>query len=59
MLTSLSFIFGPIFRREYKEFLKMQDDAWGTGDVTNSGLADKRESKRKSIINRKSRVSFR
>ena len=47
------------FRREYKEFLKMQDDAWGTGDVTNSGLADKRESKRKSIINRKSRVSFR
>ena len=47
------------FRREYKAFMKMQLDAWGQGEVGTSGLPNKAESKRKSLTNRKSRVSFR
>ena len=39
--------------------MKMQQDAWGQGEVGSSGLASKAESKRKSLTNRKSRVSFR
>ena len=46
-----------IIRREYMKFLDMQRDVWADGEMASSAL-DKRKSTRKSLSNRKSKVSF-
>ena len=46
-------------RREYERFMKESTVAWAEGEQGQSSLPEKRMSKRKSLSNRKSRVSFR
>ena len=46
-------------RREYKRFLRHQQEAWQEGDITKNQLHRTKKSFRKSMINRLSkRMSF-